>query len=251
MNVQRKVLLRGLLIVLVCAVGVFLVFSLLRVSSDRREKGKTQSPAGASKGGTPEKLPEGVISLKIKEQEELTPEKYAANPDRWVPERSPEAFAGETCGYNMIYDKERRILEYNNYGRPKDVPMLELRFRKEAKEGGWEKCLLDGVVFQPFTNGKTIKMTDKEAIGVGLNKSRAYPSIQGGYGCRVLVAETRSPENLDGILAMGHKYHMEFRQPGYETRYETPEKWGSKIIKIPENVPRGKVAIMEVDVTGK
>ncbi|MBS3763545.1 MAG: hypothetical protein KGZ25_09620, partial [Planctomycetes bacterium] len=42
-----------------------------------------------------------------------------------------------------------------------------------------------------------------------------------------------------------------FRQPGYETRYETPEKWGSKIIKIPENVPRGKVAIMEVDVTGK
>ena len=205
-------------------------------------------PASNSQQRTPHDAGSGIVFSQISIQDELTPQEYNDDPDRWVP--SPMGPLGDSkCAYNMLYDKKRRVLERNAYGKPNDLPMLELRFRKRAN-GQLVPCLIATVLFRPFEAGKVVNPTLSELAGVGLDRRHNYPSMTGGLGCRVLLAPSRRPDGYSA-LAMGQTYYMQFRQPSFETRFKTPEKWGSKIIRIPEDVPRGKKVVMEVDVTGK
>ncbi len=149
------------------------------------------------------------------------------------------------CPYRYLYDRKTKTWMDGGYGMSLDTPMVELRFRRPGPEGELDPFPVQSVRFYPAWNGRTHKPRDGECSFMTCFDGLDYKF---SYAVRFWLSESFSTYKWPVIL-LGQKYYVIFYHSGYYNRRRTPDKWGSALIQIPEEVPRGKMAVFTVDVT--
>jgi hypothetical protein len=157
-----------------------------------------------------------------------------------------EELKGPDIGYYYLYDKKKHIMNAYAPGVPKATPKIEFRFRRARGNGQLVPCRVTGMAFSPVINGKKRFTRENELGAVDFH----YPTYgwRGAYGLRTLLFDGPGQGHaaIQGLF-LGETYLMDI---GYVVGddYHDRDK-GERLITVPENVPPGKMVVMEIDVT--
>ncbi len=159
---------------------------------------------------------------------------------------------GKMTSYSDYYQEEE-LRVYGDPNAPADQPRLELRFRKPSPTGEMVPYRLMGLVIKAWREDleedvyRTKPRTSQEIYGLGFRDHNDIDK-SGAKAVRVLISDELEKEDFRGLY-MGRKYYMIAQHAG--RRDPTIDVIGSFLLQVPENVPPGKVAVMEIDVTQK
>ncbi|MFW6457567.1 MAG: hypothetical protein ACOC0A_04655 [Planctomycetota bacterium] len=140
------------------------------------------------------------------------------------------------------WDKKSKTTFSEWKGAPADTPGLKMRFMRRNGEGELEPVIVVGVSsVNPFNGFKMIHSRKREIGSLACNDPHWD---EGSYAAVVPLAEKLPCKH--SYWLMGQTYGMTFRY-----RKGGEEATNMRLVRMPENVPPGKMAVIEVDVTKK
>lgn len=150
------------------------------------------------------------------------------------------------CSYHSIYDRETKTYIQGKYGVPLDIPKVEFRFRKRDAEGNLVPHPVGCVLTYPVWNGRSHPSRGRELFrAMDCDQTDEYDFA---YAARFFLSDDAETGEYDALV-FGQTYYIDFLYPEYETLLTTPDAHGSALIRMPDHVERGKVAVFTVDVT--
>ncbi len=118
---------------------------------------------------------------------------------------------------------------------PEDVPMIELRFHVKDNERSMKPLKVRRVSFGPWESGEIAPSDVEELTG-------AF-SVQ-DYSLRVGVMEVTGDEGVDSAtFRFGRTYHIGYR---INEQRQGDNSWYENIFQIPDQIPPGKVAVINL-----
>ncbi len=161
----------------------------------------------------------------------------------------PEIGKG-TSAYIHVYSR-KHLWVYGHANAPANLPRLEIRFLKPSPKGGMKSCKLRAMEIEAWRDGgRNMARRTSQEVSFPMGFRQQGVEITGAKTVRTLITDDLELEKFQGLY-MGRMYYLYFKQLGFEGKHKTPDKWGSCLLRVPEDVPPGKVAVMEVDVTQK
>ncbi len=143
--------------------------------------------------------------------------------------------------------RDETLTSYRHTHSPANLPWLELRFRKPGPSGEERPYLLQGINFKPWEEGEGfVRRRTQQELTPGILMGVNYDdSLNGSKAVRMQITDDLEMDQFQGLY-MGYDYYVRFLAFNEDSQYE---QVGSCLLRVPENVPPGKVAVMEVDVT--
>ncbi len=177
--------------------------------------------------------------------------------------KSPETFA-----FNYISDSATEIVYLGVNALSGGHPRLLLSFKKPDHAGSLIPCMISHIStvlpFEFINDQRQNTMLYHKEMTSAILKSRIFNSqesstgelppdgepqyTEGGYGLSVLLAESRLTMEHYDYLIMGRTYGMTLGIPISESEGGGTE-WRMVMMRVPENVPPGQTAVLEIDVT--
>lgn len=152
----------------------------------------------------------------------------------------------ETRVIGKKFFPEKKIQVVGGWRLPDDQPMIELQFWEPNDKGELTRCPVRHMTVYRFeNNGTPCKRAPVEVTGAGIPSPQHY-----AYAVRYLLFHTSQLQNNSSKgLVMGRTYRMTFLHKGYS--HSKASKRGSLLVKIPKDVPDGKMIVMKLDVSKK
>jgi hypothetical protein len=218
----------------ICVLGFFAWLLLSRFST----KGGRTLPGEISTVRPREHLNEGISPTII--------EDYAV-----VEEEELGLDIGPATSSHMHVWPKGKLWVYGHAYAPPELPRLEIRFRRPSLEGGMKPCKLGALIIQAWREGgrNMLRRTPQE-LSFPMGFKQQGIEVTGAKAIRTLITNNLKLKEFQGLY-MGRMYYLKFQHLGFEGTHETPDKWGSCLLRVPDDVPPGKVVVMEIDVTQK
>ena len=192
--------------------------------------------------------PAPAVHLADSDAQELHERYVGLGPPSGISDRTMTMLSDGVCAYQYLYDRDTRTFIDGHFGTSLDIPKVEFRFRRPGGDGELVPCAVRSITFRPIWNGELHEHRDCEVSGFGFQGAMGGASYDWVHAVRALLSDTPD-SGVYHSLIFGQKYYVKMFRPGYEGPEKTPHLLGMAVITIPENVPPGKMAVIELDAT--